>query len=423
MPTARTSRSTVLLSFAAASILATDAFAGTETVLYAFHGGTDGATPYAVPTLGTDGNLYGTTLYGGTAGYGIVYELVKSGNGWSEHVLHSFAGGSDGETPYGGVVLDSKGDIYGGTRSGGSSNCGAVYELRPGRHGKWAEKILYNFAGNQDCEGGPGGALTLDSKGNLYGGTLGDSPCGGYYYYGTVFELRRTRSGWKEHDLHDFCGNDGDGPTYGQLVFDPAGNLYGTSGFGGSGGLGVVFELSPQAYHQWAFTAIHSFTSDEGGVADGGLMIDGSGNLYGATADGGSEGNGAVYEFAPQGGGVWNQSTPHIFGGAPDGVLPFQNPVTDAQGNLFGTTYSGGNIAQCYDACGTIYELVPQEGGGWSESVVYDFGVQANGTDGYQPVAGLIRDSSGNFYGTTTKGGAVSGKRPCDCGVVYEFTP
>ncbi|HEX3431155.1 MAG TPA: choice-of-anchor tandem repeat GloVer-containing protein [Rhizomicrobium sp.] len=423
MPDRFTIRATVLLSFAAAAgFVPPLAFAGTETVLYAFQGGADGAAPYAVPTMDAKGNLYGTTLAGGVAGYGIAYELIHSKTGWTEHVLHSFAGGTDGETPYGGVVVDSAGNVYGGTRfGGGSCDCGVVYELSPGRRGKWTETILYTFSGNQDTEGGPMGALTFDSKGNLYGTTVGDDTCGGYY--GTVFELRRTRTGWKERDLHDFCGNDGDAPAYGQLVFDTGGNLYGTTGFGGSGGLGVVFELSPAAHHQWTFTQIHDFTYDEGGVADGGLMIDANGNLYGTAVDGGSQGNGSIYAFAPQGRGVWTESMPRIFSGSPDGALPFQNPVMDANGNLFGTTYSGGNVAQCYDACGTIYQLVPQKDGTWSESVVYDFGVLPSGADGYQPVAGLIRDSNGNFYGTTTKGGAVSGTRACDCGVVYEFTP
>ncbi|HEY3776502.1 MAG TPA: choice-of-anchor tandem repeat GloVer-containing protein [Rhizomicrobium sp.] len=418
-------RSTVLLSLAAAAgLVPPPAFAGTEKVLYAFQGGTDGAQPWAVPTLGADGNLYGTTLVGGAGGVGTVYELVHTKNGWTEKVLYSFTGGSDGGWSYGGVVLDSKGNIYGGTRSGGSNNCGVVYELSPGKLGKWTEKVLYSFPGNQDCEGGPMGALTFDGNRNLYGTTVGDSPCGGYYYYGTVFELRRATNGWKERDLHDFCGSDGDGPTYGQLVLDSVGNLYGTSGFGGSGGLGVVFELSPAARHRWTFTTIHSFTDDEGGVADGGLMIDAGGNLYGAAVDGGGpDGYGSIYKFSPQAGGAWSESTPYLLNGSPDGNGPFQNPVMDTKGNLFGTTYNGGDIADCWDACGIIYELVPQKNGTWSESVVYDFATLSSGADGYAPVAGLIRDSKGNFYGTTTKGGAVSGLRPCDCGVVYEFTP
>lgn len=404
-------------------LAASASFAATETVLYAFQG-TDGATPYAAPTLGADGNLYGTTLFGGTAGLGTVYELVHGGSGWTEKVLHSFTGGSDGSWAYGGVVLDSKGNIYGGTRSGGGPNgCGVIYELSP-RHGQWTEKILYTFSDHEGCEGGPMGALTFDSMGNLYGPAVGDSPCGGFYYYGIVFELRRTRNGWKERDLHDFCGSpDGYGPVYGQLVFDSAGNLYGSSGFGGSGGLGTIFELSPAAHRQWTFTTLHSFTYDEGGVVEGGITRDDAGNLYGAEGSAGPQRLGGVYELSPGGRGQWNETTPYVFNGPPDGVDPFQNPVFDSSGNLFGTTYNGGDIDDCYDECGVIYELVPQEGGGWSESVVYNFASLSGGADGYAPVAGLVSDGKGHFFGTTTKGGAVIGKRPCDCGVVYEFTP
>lgn len=418
----------VLLGACTASLLLAASgasFAATETVLYAFKGGADGGTPYAAPTLGADGNLYGTTLVGGAGGAGAIYELIHSAKGrWTEKVLYSFTGGSDGGWAYGGVILDAQGNIYGGTRSGGGPNgCGVVYELNPDKHGQWTEKVLYSFPDHEGCEGGPMGALTFDGIGNLYGPAVGDSPCGGYHYYGIVFELRRTGSGWKERDLHDFCGSDGDGPAYGQLVFDSAGNLFGASGFGGSGGLGTVFELSPAAHRRWTFSTIHAFTQSEGGIADGGLMVDAAGHLHGATAGGGPQELGSVYEFSPSGPGRWIESAAHVFNGPPDGADPYQNPVSDSNGNLFGTTYSGGDVADCYDACGTIYELVPQEGGGWNESVVYNFGILSGGADGYQPVAGLTSDGKGHFFGTTTKGGAVTGMRPCDCGVVYEFTP
>ncbi|HEX3652374.1 MAG TPA: choice-of-anchor tandem repeat GloVer-containing protein [Rhizomicrobium sp.] len=425
MPNTFAIRSTVLLALtAAAALFAPRAFAATETVLYAFQGGTDGASPYAAPTVDVRGNLYGTTLFGGAYGYGTVYELAHSKSGWSEKTLYSFTNGADGSWAYGGVILDSDGNIYGGTRSGGGPNgCGVVYELSPGRHGQWTQKVLYTFPDHEGCEGGPMGALTLDSKGNLYGGAVGNSPCGGFYYYGVVFELRRTKGGWKEQDLHDFCGHDGDGPDYGQLVFDPLGNLYGTSGFGGGDGRGVVFEMSPGAHHQWTFTPIHSFTQDEGGIPEGGLTLDTAGHFHSVESGGGPDGLGSAFELAPTGPGQWTDSTVHVFNGSPDGVNPFQNPAFDANGNLFGTTYNGGDIDSCYDDCGVIYELTPREGGGWSESVVYDFASQADGADGYAPIAGLVFDGKGHFFGTTVKGGAVTGLRACDCGVVYEFTP
>lgn len=409
----------LLVTAALAGLAPVGAMAGSEKVLYAFQGSAadDGDTPYAVPTRDGKGNLYGTTLYGGADGDGIVYELVHSKSGWKEEVLHSFSGGNDGEFPYGGVVLDKSGNVYGGTQLGGSNFSGIVYELSPGARGKWRETILFTFPGNQQSQGGPVGALTFDNNGNLFGTTVGGGACN----YGTVFELRRTRTGWKHHTLHEFCGSDGQAPAYGQLVFDPAGNIYGTTGFGGSGGRGVVFELTPAAHHQWTFAKIHEFTSDEGGVADGGLTIDANGNLYGAEADGGANVLGSVYELSPAGGGVWNENILYVFQGSPDGSLPFQNPVFDLNGNLFGTTYSGGQTSQC-QGCGAIYELVPQTGGSWSETLVYDFATQSGGADGYQPVAGLMGDANGNFYGTATKGGNV-GEGACACGAIYEFTP
>jgi uncharacterized repeat protein (TIGR03803 family) len=421
--------STALLT--AAALVPITAAAGTQTVLHSFlgEGAGDGDTPYAAPVMDAHGNLYGTTLYGGLYGAGIAYRLHRtSGGSWRETVLWSFGGSGDGSDPEGGVIVDKKGNLYGGTRFGGNQNCdgigcGVVYELSPAGGGTWNETVLYQFPGMvHGGEGGPVASLTFDGKGNLYGTTTGDDTCGGGYD-GTVFELKHTSTGWKKHELHDFCGSDGQAPAYGALVFDSAGNLYGTTGFGGAGGVGVVFELSPLGRGQWAFTAIHDFTQEEGGVADGGLTIDSTGNLYGAEADGGPNIDGAIYEFSPAGGGQWTENILHTFNGSPDGLLPFQNPEFDSGGNLFGTTYGGGNIGSCYDDCGTIYQLTPQGGGRWSESVVYNFASLGGGADGYQPVAGLVRDAVGNFYGATTKGGAVQGKRPCDCGAVFEFTP
>lgn len=414
-------RISLLYAACGLALLPCASFAGGERELYGFQGEGDGATPYAVPIMDTKGNLYGTTIYGGAYGYGIVYKLSSRGKSWTETVLHSFAGESDGAYAYGGVVVDGHGNLYGGTRDGGancSGACGVVYELSPVKNGGWREKILYNFTGTQNSEGGPLGSLTLDAKGNLYGTTVGGGACG----YGDEFELIHTRSKWRYMGIKYFCGNDGQAPAYGQLVFDPAGNLYGTTGFGGPGGLGVVFELTPQPHGKWAFAQLTDFSNAEGGVADGGLMRDAQGNLYGALGDGGPLGLGSLYELSPAGGGQWNLSTPYTFASSADAELPFQNPVFDNNGNLFGTTYSGGQTPYC-QGCGVIYELVPQVGGGWSESVVYDFGSTENGADGYQPVAGLVADGKGNYYGTTTKGGSVSGVRPCDCGAVFEFTP
>jgi uncharacterized repeat protein (TIGR03803 family) len=398
--------------------------AGTFQVLYTFHGfpARDGANPLAAPILDSKGNLYGTTEAGGSSGCGVVYKLHKSRSGaWKETILYSFACGDDGYSPVGGLVLDKAGNLYGDTVFGGTGECfffgerigcGTVFKLSPSGGGAWTETVLYSFPAPPGSEyGGPYASLTFDGKNQLFGTTVLDGACDD----GTVFRLRLVNGAWKEHDVHTFCGNDGFAPGYGALVRDPAGNVYGTT----MGGKGTVLELSPLGHNKWAFNTLHQFTQDEGGVPEGGLTLDASGNLYGAELYGGLSGYGSIYELS-RAGGVWNENVLYEFkGGGPDGQNPWQNPVLDASGNLFGTTQAGGEAQYCIN-CGVIYELVPQGGGAWSESVVYTFGSQENIADGADPIGGLVRGTDGNFYGTTDEGGDPS----CSgCGVVFEFTP
>jgi uncharacterized repeat protein (TIGR03803 family) len=416
--------------FAVAAAAAGAANAATLTVLHAFRGfpGGDGANPHAVPIMNDKGDLYGTASAG--VGCGIVYKLHKTHSGtWKETILYTFMCGDDGYGPAGGLVFDDKGDLYGGTQLGGTGQCyffgervgcGVVYELTPTKKGAWTETVLYSFpAPAQGSEfGGPLASLTFGRKGELYGTTVLDDACNGLNY-GSVFRLKVAHGAWKENDVHDFCGTDGSAPGYGALVLDPAGNLYGTTmAQGGDGHLGVAFELSPLGRSKWTFTILHDFTFDEGGELEGGLTRDASGNLYGTEFSGGLAGHGSVYELSPSGG-AWNLNVLYDFtGGGPDGTGPWANPVFDSGGNLFGTTQAGGEAAFC-DNCGTIYELVPQAGGQWKESVVYNFGSQQNIADGSDPIAGLIRAADGNFYGTAYQGGDKS----CNCGVVFEFSP
>lgn len=407
---------------------------GTLKVLYAFNGSGagDGQLPLATPFMDDRGNLYGTTQYGGAYGVGIVYRLHRTKSGaWKETVLHSFAGGGDGSHPAGGLVMDGAGNLYGGTEYGGDQTCGGgygcgvVYQLSPGKGGTWTETILYTFPrpkqGNQF--GGPLASLTLDGKGRLYGTTVFDDVCGGYNY-GSVFTLKRANGAWKEHDIHRFCFDDGESPEYGALVLDSAGNIFGTAAFGGPDyGDGVVFELSPLGHNEWAYTQLHNFntqTGDGGGLA-GGITLDSAGNLYGAAGGGGPLALGSIFKLSKTGD-TWSEDTLYAFNGSPDGEGPFQNPIFDASGNLWGTTYTGGQTATC-QGCGVIYKLVPKDGSHWSEKVVYNFATQNNGADGYNPLSGLIRDAEGNFYGTTTRGGNATQCNQIGCGVVYEFTP
>ena len=414
--------------------VASAAHAGTLTVLYAFQGPSagDGQQPLAVPTMDSKGDLYGTTMYGGSHGGGIVYRLHRTKSGaWKESILHSFAGGTDGSHPAGGVIMDSSGNLYGGTEYGGDPacggglGCGVVYELSPARGAAWTETVLYTFPhpkkGSQF--GGPLASLTLDGKNTLYGTTVFNDVCGGYNY-GSVFRLKRVKGVWKEHDIHDFCFDDGESPEYGALVLDAAGNIFGNATFGGPDyGSGVVFELSPLGHNEWTYTQLHNFNTQtgDGGGLSGGITLDSAGNLYGAAGIGGPLALGSIFELSKVGD-TWTETTLYVFNGSPDGQNPFQNPIFDAEGNLWGTTYNGGQTASC-TGCGVIYELVAKGGGQWSEQVVYNFATQNGGADGYNPLAGLIRDSDGNFYGTTTRGGNPTLCGQIGCGVVYEFTP
>jgi uncharacterized repeat protein (TIGR03803 family) len=417
-------------AFAAAAAVASAANAGTMKILYAFRGfpAGDGANPQAVPVMDDKGNLYGTASAGGRGGCGMVYRLHKTRSGtWKETTLYNFACGNDGNGPLGGLVFDNKGNLYGGTELGGTGQCnffgvvgcGVVYELSPTKSGPWTETVLYSFpAPSQGSQfAGPLASFTFDGKDQFFGTTALDDACGGNNY-GSVFRLKRSNGSWNEQDIHDFCGSDGSAPGYGALALDPAGNLYGTTMFGGADSDGVVFELSPVGRGKWALSKLHEFTSEEGGELEGGVTLDASGNLFGTEFAGGLAAHGAVYELSPSGG-AWILNVLYEFtGGGSDGTGPWANPVFDSTGNLFGTTQAGGEAA-FGDNCGVIYQLLPQGGGKWSESVVYTFCSEPNIADGSDPIGGLIRAPDGKFYGTTYAGGDSS----CNCGVVFEFTP
>ena len=240
--------------------LASAAHAGTFQVLYTFHGypARDGANPEAAPIMDSKGDLYGTTEAGGAVACGVVYKLHKSRNGsWQETILSSFQCGEDAAYPSGGVIMDQAGNLYGATPLGGTGECyfygerigcGAVYRLSPTKGGSWTETVLYSFPlPNGGFYDGPYASLTFDQTGTLYGTTVFDAECSGVSR-GSVFRLKPARGAWKEKQIHQFCdpGLSGRSPGYGALVFDPAGNLYGTTMEGGhSDDQGVAFKLSP----------------------------------------------------------------------------------------------------------------------------------------------------------------------------------
>ena len=212
----------------------------TESVLYSFDGGSDGASPWAGVTLDEAGNIYGTTASGGAFGVGTVYELSPSGSGYTKKILHSFQTQSDGSEPYAGVVLDRSGNLYGATQFGGSGGGGTAFELSPSG-GSWTYTVIYPFVGSGGGHAkGPVGDLAMDNARNLYGTTAGD----GAFRYGSVFKLTPGSGGWTYTSLHDFTGgSDGQLPRS-NVVFDASGNLYSTA-YGGVDGKGVVFEIAP----------------------------------------------------------------------------------------------------------------------------------------------------------------------------------
>jgi uncharacterized repeat protein (TIGR03803 family) len=404
----------------------------------------DGTSPDATLIFDAAGNLYGTTNVGGDYGDGTVFELTpKQGGGWTEKKLHNFYSygynGKDGANPIGGLIFDAAGNLYGTTELGGDYpcygdyGCGTVFELMPTEGGGWTEKKLHNFGNGTDGTG-PTAGLIFDAAGNLYGTTLN----GGAYGVGTVFEMTPTEGGgWTERVLRSFGppngnGRDGFAP-YAGLVFDAAGNLYGTTREGGTYGYGTVFELTPTEGGGWTEKKLHNFNYNgtDGFYPQTNLIFDVAGNLYGTTYEGGdypcpsidgTHGCGTVFEMTPSGGG-WTEKKLHNFrNNGTDGTYPVSSLIFDGAGNLYGTTYYGGDYPCYYGlGCGTVFELTPAEGGGWTEQKLHNFGI--NSKDGIYPDGGLIFDAAGNLYGTTDNGGDYSGEFGAGDGTVFQITP
>jgi uncharacterized repeat protein (TIGR03803 family) len=285
----------------------------TESVLYGFCSLTncvDGLNPTSNLISDATGSLYGTTIQGGAANDGTVFKLTpKSDGSWQESVLYSFCSRAhcgDGAEPYlGGLVFDARGNLYGTTQGGGARIYGVAFKLTPTAHGTWKESVLHNFCSLSNCRDGedPYAGLTFDAAGNLYGTTLKGGPFG--KDYGVVFKLTlNTRGVWEEKVLHQFTGGGGGGFPAAGLVFDGAGNLYGTTGAGGSltncsgHGCGVAFKLTPSSQGGWNETVLHAFDNLQG-TPSSALILDAEGNVYGAAAQSNTTTFGSVYEITP----------------------------------------------------------------------------------------------------------------------------
>ncbi len=398
-----------LVIVAVALILATGAWASTESVLYNFGSQSgDGFYPYAGLISDKSGNLYGTTYDGGAnSSYGAVFELTPSGGGWTETVLYSFGAKPDGYYPYGGLVMDKSGNLYGATYYGGTYGYGAVYELKHSG-GKWTESLLYSFSDANGDGANPLSQLVFDAKGNLYGTTQY-----GGKGYGTAYQLKPSKSGkWTGSVIYSFAAGTTDGyyPEYGALLVGKGGYFYGTTLYGGSSyNAGTVYELF-EARGVWVEKVIYAFTAGQAGEYPySGVTMDSKGVLYGTTYQGGLYNYGVVYRLTQAKNKTWAHLTLYSFAaGANDGAYPYGGVTLNSKGDIFGTTYLGGQ-----SNAGSVYELAPSKGA-YKETVLHFFGSSG---DGYYPHDSLFMNSKGQLFGTTTNGGSKGG------GIVFEVTP
>ncbi len=340
-----------------------------QTVLYSFTGGADGAYPLAGLIFDTVGSLYGTASAGGKGscsnayghGCGVVFELAPNLDGsWVESVLYSFTGGADGAQPEARLTFDAAGNLYGTTNAGGvhlsapcasnsDNGCGVAFELTPNSDGSWTESVLHRFTNGSD--GGPQlSALTFDTTGNLYG-----TAQFGKNSQGVVFKLTPGAGSWKETILYAFTnGKNGNDPfSFTGLVFDVAGNLYGTTYWGVFPRAGTVFKLTPTSSGPWKWSLLHSFGTANAYHPVAGVIFDGAGNLYGSTYEGGSIGCGIVFELIPTSTGPWKEKVLHNFVDRP-GCDGMPGLVIDPGGNLYGATLGDGS-----STFGSVFEITP----------------------------------------------------------------
>jgi len=391
-------------AFALICAIATQtSYAQTYTVIHTFNG-SDGIEPTSTLVQDRRGDFYGTTEGGGPYG-GVLFQLKRVGTDWMVVPLHDFGPISYGIQPlnYGGLTFGPDGSLYGSTYYGGlldcgQSYCGVVFRLQPPAAAcksalcPWDYTVMVQLTNLEY----PYGKVVFDAAGNLYGTTE----------FGGIYKVSPTNGGWTLNQISFEAGD-----TIGGMVMDAAGNLYGTWGDGYQTN-GGVFELSPSP-SGWTQTVLYTFTGgSDGAIPVGGLVFDNAGHLYGSTSTGGVEGGGTIFELSPSGSG-W---TFHLLWSLPgSGYSGPQSALTmDSQGNLYGTTNKGG-----HHGGGSVFKCA-HIGTNWVCDDLYDF--EQGGGNGVFPIGGVTVDSQGNLYGTTAAGGngnACYG----GCGVVWEITP
>lgn len=419
---------TAVALFLLAVVVSTAPAAQAQTfqVIHYFSGQADDSTPEAGLTPAGAGKFYGTTNGVEVASNGTVFKLTHGGSGWALSPLNIFHQAGGGARPDSKAVIGPNGNLFGVTYLGGlgdclgNGSCGVVYEMQPPSHAcssficYWNQIVLHQFNALPDA-GVPEAPVIFDHAGNVYGTTSygGTGICYNdihlNYGCGTVYELTPSAGGWTETILYSFQGgNDGQSPE-GGLIFDSAGNLYGTTAGGGSSGCGTIFEFSPSG-GSWTKTILHNFQCSDGSNPWGNLIADRSGNLYGVTGGGGANDGGVAFELSQPGN--WTFNLLYSF---PQSSYPVGPLVFDGSGNLYGTTQVGGAYGN-----GSAYKLT-HSNGGWTETDLHDF----QSTDGEYLNGGLVIDSAGNLYGTAAEGG-IGFNGPCyaiGCGTIWEITP
>jgi uncharacterized repeat protein (TIGR03803 family) len=402
------------------------------SVLHQFTGGTDGSNPMSNLVLDRAGNLYGVAPYGGSQmcqtsngiGCGTAFKLTHRGGGWTFSTLYQFTGHGDGANPIGNPMVASDGTLFGTTNAGGNGNCrdtygdgcGTVFRLQPQPNicaslsCPWNETQLYKFTGPADGND-PWAGVVLDQHGNLYGAAY----AGGSLGFGVFFQVSPSGSTWLESTIHAFAGGpDGANPNT-TPILDTAGNLYGTTLFGGGdggctlGGCGSVYQFMPSG-SQWFEAILYNFPGSYR-LPQGGVVLDPQGNLYGTF----NESINGIFQLSPSFGG-WVFTL--LYSDELDMESFHGTLARDAAGNLYGTSQTGGNSTNCQTGCGFVYRLSPS-GGGWTFTSLYQF---TGGSDGAYPIGGVVLDSSGNLYGTTS-GGGTNRCGSTGCGVVWKIAP
>jgi uncharacterized repeat protein (TIGR03803 family) len=396
-----------------ATIILAAPTAQTQTfrVIHAFTGGVDGAIPLAGLIADRAGTLYGTASGGGQTGgscgsygCGAAFRLKSSGTDWALTPLYVFQGGTDGANPEARMVFAANGLLYGTTAYGGgnrcnNTSCGTAFSLSPPATAckialcGWNETVIYRFLGSPYAGVPTGGPLVFDKAVNLYG-VAGWGPD----EHGVVYELMSAGGTWSEIDL---AGSDNS--TSG-VVFDNAGNLYGSNTGEGYGG---VYQLLHTG-SGWSLNQLYSIINvpEDGFDTYGGVILDNAGNIYASTQGAGPGDGGTVFELSA---GTWNFGVLYGFNG---GTGPEESLTMDSAGNLYGTTLGGGAYSK-----GTVFRLSPSANG-WIYTDLYDF---TGGSDGANPVSNVVIDTQGNLYGTASHGG--SGSCSQGCGVVWEIMP